>query len=40
MELFNTFVKGINFNPKMAKGDNKNRVHSTWNKYKKKNDTY
>ena len=35
MNLFNTFVKGIYYSPKMTK-DNKDRVHSAWNKYKRK----
>ena len=36
MELFHTFVKGIYYNPTMPKGDNKNRLHCVWNKYKRK----
>ena len=36
MDLFHTYVKGIYYNPKMTKGDNRNRVHSAWNKYKRK----
>ena len=35
MDLYNTVVKGIYYNPKMTK-DNNNRVHSAWNKYKRK----
>ena len=35
MNLFKTFVKGIYYNPNMTK-DVKDRVHSVWNKYKKK----
>ena len=35
MDLFATFVKGIYYNPKMTK-DNKDRVHSVWNKFKRK----
>ena len=35
MNLINTYVKGIYYNPKLTK-DNKNRVHCVWNKYKRK----
>ena len=35
MNLFHTYAKGIYYNPKTTK-DNKNIVHSAWNKYKRK----
>ena len=35
-DLHHTFLKGIYYNPKMTKEDNRNPVYSAWNKYKRK----
>ena len=35
-DLHHTFLKGIYYNPKMTKEDNRNKVYSAWNKYKRK----
>ena len=39
MNLLNTYVKGIYYNPSLTK-DNNNRVNCAWNKYKRKMITF